>query len=186
MKDFNLINMLEHELLNQLRYKMGASLINSFSGSAITKSLDHDFIHRLGTEGIEIESLDDVASLKDNTISFNNKRVILYIRDVVFNEYRSKSDLPKFHISFCKTLEDMKQKKRFEKYIVSNQENKNFIINKISSNGVQTSNEKLDVCRNCLDKIQWKGYSSGMVALYRNQIVNEFDLKEFFKQYPKS
>ena len=86
----------------------------------------------------------------------------------------------RFHVSDCKTLEDMKSKKRFDRYIVTNDLSGQFKISgfsKIQNETIDAISE-LYVCKNCLDKLNYKNYK-----LDKNRVFNEFKIEDFFESY---
>ena len=75
----------------------------------------------LGTTGQEI-NLEDLESF-DNLLSYKGRQVLLYIPDQgnrIDNVLLNSQNGTKFHVADCKTLQEMKSKKRFDRYIVTN------------------------------------------------------------------
>ncbi|MDI9844516.1 hypothetical protein QM435_05035 [Legionella pneumophila] len=177
-----LVNFFEFSALNNLRHMMEAELIKEFKFDTGISLLDEDFIKRLGDDGVEIDSLDEIDFRSDATLGFRGQRVLIYIRDV--SAYRHEISLPKFHVSTCKTLVDMWQRKRSERYVLYQRENGIFQINLMRDGKVDVRQEKLNVCRNCLDNLNWNNYSEN--KLIRNKIVDEFSISQFFEKFPKS
>ena len=115
---------------------------------------------------------------------------MLYIRDVTVSSehYSQIKRLPKLHISWCKTLQEMSEKKRFDRYVLSTRTDGIFEIRKTGKNSSTTkiTNMHLDVCKNCLDKLQFEGYKFGQNKTSNQRIFKAFTLDKFFRQYPKS
>jgi hypothetical protein len=186
MTTFKLINFLEDPQFNSLRFMMGAKLVEGV-GSTKIELLDPESIRKLGKEGIDISDSAEIRREPDGTLSYKNKRVLVYIRDIQEFMGRNKSpkySLPKFHLSYCSTLEAMTNANRFGRYVVYNGEEANFTVNFIGP-PTRTSSEKLDVCKNCLSLLQWHNYSPQASSTAKESIVNNFSLKEFFEKYPK-
>lgn len=179
--EFRLINFLEDPEFNSLRFAMNASLAPPI-GSGKLSILDEEFIRKLGKEGIDVDDFSEIKVESDNTLSYKNKRVLVYIRDI--KEYSEQQSLPKFHLGFCSTLETMTNAKRFGRYVVYNGEDTNFTVNYIGP-PTRTAIEKLNVCKNCLSLLRWKDYSSRASSKTKSEIVSTFDLAEFFEKYPK-
>ena len=177
-----LVNFFDFASLNQLRYSMGADLVQEFKFDSGISLLDDDFITRLDGEGIEIDGLDEIDFRGDKTLGYKGQRVLIYIRDV--GSYREDVSLPKFHISTCDTLVKMWKRKRAERYVLYRRENGIFQVNVIRDGKTDVRHEKLDVCRNCLTKLNWNDYGDN--KLLRTQIVSEFSISEFFETFPKS
>lgn len=176
-----LINFFDCPYFNGLREDMSAPLAKNFKFNTEIQLLDENLIHKLGREGIDLQ-LEEIIPQKDKTLSYKGHRVLVYIRDVT--NYKNKPDpFPRFHLAYCKTLEQMRQKNRWQRYVVSNREDGYFQIN-LDSSGWTSSTEKLNVCQNCLTTLQWENFSS--FHQNKQKIVSEFSLEIFFKKYPKS
>lgn len=81
----------------------------------------------------------------------------------------------KFHFVECKTVNDMRQKGRGERYVLTNKTTGLFEIYR-DRYKVQ---EKLFVCKNCLWEWNYKGYRS-LSSHQQDIIVQNFDIKNFF------
>lgn len=181
MSNFKLINFLDNAEFNMLRFDMNAPLIPSFTSRKINL-IDEDFVRRLGKEGIDIDDFSQIKQESDGTLSYKNKRVLVYIRDI--KEYNEQQSLPKFHLSFCSTLEAMTQANRFGRYVVYNGEEAKFSVNFIGP-PIRSAIKNLDVCKNCLALLQWNNYSARDSQQFKNAIVKDFKLSDFFAKYPK-
>ncbi len=165
--------------LFQSAEKMGAEEIDFDIGETSFDGLDIDEL--LSTTGIEIEP-NDVDEF-NGLLSYKGRQVLLYIPD---QGYRIDDVLDnpslgrKFHVSDCKTLEEMKSKKRFDRYIVTNDLSGEFNVNGFSK--LQNKNidgvANLQVCKNCLDKLNYKNYKNN-----KQKVFKEFQIDEFFENY---
>ena len=158
--------------LTKLRNIMGAKL-GVFIPAENPHRLTAEELDKLATIGIDIP-LNEVKVLSDGTLGYKNSRVILYIRDVT--QYKDTAleevRLPRFHVSDCKTLQDMRDNNRFERYVVSTREDGVFnlnIINKRESTTVKIS-ERLNICQNCLSKLSWNGFATSLTKSEKKQI----------------
>ena len=175
-----LINFLADSLFNGLRFDMKAPLIEAFV-SRKSSFLDPDFIQRLGREGIDLD-LGDIKVESDGTLSVKGRRVIAYIRDV--SSYGGSYELPRYHLSYCRTLDSMHRKNRWQRYVAASRDDGFFVINVVDQR--RSSTEKLMVCQNCLDHMRWNGFSyQPALSALRERIRREFSLKAFFEIYPK-
>ncbi|ACS83825.1 HNH endonuclease [Musicola paradisiaca] len=167
--------------LNELRHSMQAEIIPPISDIKI-KTLDIDEL--LATTGIDT-SIEDIKVNQDNTFDYNNKKVILHIRDV--NTYGKEITLPKYHLANCRTLQGMWRRNRSGRYVVATRSDGLFIIKHLDASGTEweTKETRLNVCKSCLETLNWKGYSSKSYQ-ERMTIFNQFSLKEFFEKYPNS
>lgn len=179
---------IQFEPLNRLRQLMGAEL-GRFTPAINPHRLTVEEIEQLSRSGIEIP-LDQVRILDDGTLAYKNSRVILYIRDVV--QYRNSRitqyDLPRFHVSDCTKLQEMRANKRYERYVVATPENKSFELN-IKRKGAKKFErriEQLDICQFCLGKLGWQGFNYRLPNPRKRAIVSAFTLTDFFKTYGKT
>ena len=177
----NLPDFLDAELLNKLRRAMGAELIDPITDLQIgVLTLDEI----LGTTGQDVD-INEVDFSDDGTFLFQGRRVILHIRDV--RSYGHELTMPKYHLANCKTLQQMWETNRSERYVVSTRQDGVFQL-KTSEDGGSSwiDREKvLDVCKNCLTTLNWDLYKSTS----KNQriiVFNDFKLKTFFDRYPGS
>ena len=171
----------KHEGLNRLRRAMGADYEEGEWGGFGWKSMDaEEFRRRLASsEGLEVE-VSDIDIEDDGTLAVNGKRVLIYIRDV-----GSLGSRPKFHIAHCGTLSGMIRGGRGHRYVVSNRTDGIFQINVNNGYaGVQTEHVPLNVCKNCLAKLRYKGYNQH--GQDWNKIYRNFRLDEFFEMYQET
>lgn len=136
----------------------------------------------LGGEGIEID-LDAIDS-DFNLLSYQGRQVLLYIKDHS-NKFDATLQDPqkgnRFHIAHCSTLEDMRQKNRFQRYVATNRVSGMFDIeDQRGWGGGRRAEAELVVCMNCLSKLNYRGSVDFAV---RRQVVQQFALTEFFSDY---
>lgn len=129
----------------------------------------------LPTEGLDVES-GEIVVHTDNTLLYKNKRVLVHIRDAMGHE-------PRFHLANCMTLVEMRNAGKFEKYVVSERDDGFFHVRFRAGSLEQ---RQLSVCQNCLHDLSWKGFSRDGDRNFRQNIVRNFSVKEFFKKYPIS
>ncbi|NIC38357.1 HNH endonuclease [Halomonas desiderata] len=138
---------------------------------------------KLGAEGIELEDIRELV-VEDGLLSYRGRQVLLYIQDHggKIQEALLNPDAGKrFHVSECRTLHDMRNKGRFERYVVTNDISGEFRIAGYDYMSGQPIEGKaaLKVCKNCLKYLNYKGYSKpGNYSAF-----SSFDLDEFFQSY---
>ena len=135
-------------------------------------------------EGKEIP-LEDVDTSFGALLTYQGEQVVLYIKDtrqdrqtLLYEFEKSK----RFHIADCRTLNDMRQKGRFERYVVTNRKDGEFLVEATDAitGIVEELEAPLGVCRNCLTALNWKSYYD----LGRpKHIWDEFTLEEFFAEF---
>jgi hypothetical protein len=138
----------------------------------------------ISPDGIELPSLDALKVLDDGTLAYKDSRVILYIRDVAV--FQNRAFEPKFHLSNCRTLQDMRQRNRGERYVVAAGHDGIFKLNLITGNVAKEQQVRLDVCQNCLSSLGYEEFSYKKSQPWRLGIVKNFALEKFFSLFPKS
>ena len=181
----------------RLRDMMRAVRNGNFSPQPVTPPppLPQDYVSaeemaNLESKGLDVEE-SDVRILEDGTLAYKNLRVVLYIRspnspytdDLDIDESwraprRSVADDsgPRFHIANCRTLEKMRQSGRGDRYVVSTRDDCQF---EIVTAGGSVSTRSLRVCKNCLEKLDWRGFNRAS-GVERDLRVKAFSLIHFF------
>lgn len=132
--------------------------------------------------GLDI-SLEDLDIGEDNTIvykGYKDKNVILYIRD----QYSYKSQY-KYHVSWCKTLREMRNNNKFNRYVISRRNDGTFHVNMMDPMSHKVIEEniirELGICKNCLSEINYKGYNE--YGVNKKNIYDTFSIQEFLEKY---
>lgn len=176
----------EFQPLNLIKTKMGipqdvyGNLAVSIDPARLTKL---ELEKLTSQDGLDI-SIDDLAILSDGTLAYKDSRVILYIRDISI--MGKKEIQPRFHLANCKTLRQMRENNRFERYVISTRTDGHFNLNLIQGQNINSKLSKLDICQNCLDFLTFNGFIMSWPQLKRHKIVKQFKIDNFFEQYPKS
>ena len=132
-------------------------------------------------KGLDI-SLDDII-LQDGVWTYQGYHVLLFIPDqgMMFTDViEGNKEGRKFHLTDCITLQDMRAKGRFQRYRVTNNTEGIFEIHGINkyTNTAEKAEAKLNVCKNCLDRLNYQNYQRN-----KQRVYNNFNLDEFFKTY---
>jgi len=175
--DFN-----NEEVFNNLKKLMGID-------ETVPLEVTFNWEEPLG--GIEIEDINDInVNSDDNTLEFQGRKVIVYIRDQIYNERYPNREY-KFHVAWCQTLSKMAEGNRFKSRYVAKRKNDNIFIVNIFDRGVpkKEGNERekgkrisMNVCKNCLDAINYQDYFYSTKS-ERDDIYNKFTMDEYFKEY---
>lgn len=182
-----LINFLEFQQFEQLRREMGAELVPPILNITYNGLTDEE-IRQITGDGIDIKGINVLEIGDDKTLIYKNTRVILYIRDWSFNPQYSNDTMPKFHLSYCETLENMAMKGRSNRYVIATRDDGLFKVNKIIFGKIDNQNGqevKLEICKNCLKNLNWNNYNSSNYH-QKNEIYTNFKISKFFEKYPKS
>ena len=132
--------------------------------------------------GIEINP-DEITICPDGTFKYEGLKVLLYIRDNFRYNLFSFIDnnLPKFHISECRTIKEMKEAKRYiSRYVVTNRRDGLF---NIRINQQEKPDQQLSVCKNCLTRLNYNNYNDPFFPNKRNSIFKNFSIENFFSLY---
>ena len=93
---------------------------------------------------------------------------------------------PKFHVMHCKTLTEMIEGERFNRYVFTASHQGLFKIEPLELySGRELSEEilvKLTPCRNCLMDLNYDNYKE-LSGREKNEMVNNFDLGKFLENY---
>lgn len=169
--------------LNLIVKEMGATLSDFviFSDDSPFEKIDLS----LSTGGIEVSLSDIDFDESTGLASYQGRQVLLYIRDhgfKVLSTLDNPSNGNKFHVADCKTLHNMRNKGRFDRYIVTNKLDGKFFISGFDNDvGELVEGEaELNVCKNCLSLLNYNGYVSGSE---KTKIFNDFTLNAFFETY---
>ena len=167
--------------LNLAVDSMGASDVDFTLNQEGFKGIDIDEI--LNSTGQEI-SLEDLESV-EGLLSYHGRQVLLYIPDHSYKleKVNANPELGnKFHVADCKTLNDMRSKKRFDRYIVTNNLSGDFDVTGMDSitRKELNSNIRLTVCKNCLSMLNYRNYKK---SKNKKEIFNDFSLNDFFEHY---
>ncbi|EAK0827020.1 HNH endonuclease [Campylobacter fetus] len=165
------VELIIEELVN-LRKKIGANLVG-FEPEFERNNARAKMIEALENGGIELEDLSELKIADDDTFIYHGRRVILHIRDITMHPDRF--NLPKYHLVNCDTYKKMRAIGRKERYVVASRDNGLFNIKRIAYNKLYESEEKLQLCKNCLRMI-------GKDILGNNE---DMYIKRFFDRYPK-
>jgi len=130
---------------------------------------------------IRLDDLDQTTGL----LSVRGRQVVLYIKDHTHRFDAALEDGQRgnrFHIAHCQTLEEMKRKNRYQRYVATNRLDGLFPIEEASGWGSEsrTGEARLRVCKYCLQRLNYKN-SADYSARQKN--FETFSFTEFFSHY---
>ncbi len=169
------------EALHTAVRRMGAPLIDDFT--AVVRPDLVDPIDRDLERGIEAK-LSEVGR-ENGLLSHKKRQVLLYIQDQggkIGEVLEDGSIGRKYHVADCVTLEEMRRKNRFERYVITSNLSPDFFISGMDweSGQEMEGHSQLKVCKNCLKKLNYRGYDAGGL---KKEIFSMFNLEEFFSTY---
>lgn len=166
--------------------------------------IDSSLKFQLETDGFVFNEGEDILHHKDISFTapheyflFKKRPVLVYIRD----QYVSREDyavgkINKFHVCFCKALDEAKNQRRFrDRYVVTTNTRGDFFVDireKYSRIPIEEGvYKKLEICQDCLREINWKNFRAycgdgaewwrGGSFRKRQEIVRTFNIDEFLK-----
>ncbi len=133
-------------------------------------------------EGIEVD-LSEVGVTDNGLFIYRGRQVLLYIQDHgagVQDALDNGDSGRKFHVAFCRTLEEMHSKGRYGRYVATNDLSGEFYITGYDFDSREHIDGKtrLKVCKNCLGRLNYR-----CAGRTRDQIVAAFDIEAFFDTY---
>lgn len=137
---------------------------------AVAPTYEPPTTYYLDEEDVEVDS--------DFTLKYNGKKVVFHILDV--KSYQGYATLPKFHIAECGARNMMRTKNKDSRYVATTRNDGRF---EVRVDGGKTVLKQLPVCKRCLEKLDWKGYSRASTDQEKNRIVDDFNLKDYFAKY---
>lgn len=139
----------------------------------------------LPPEGRVVPLINIKPNPKTGTLILNGQQVIAYIRDQSRPRDSNRDDLYRFHVADCTTLQQMRRKDRYQRYVAATRRDGLFIVNFLGNygDGPRENNVErcLYVCKNCLTRLNYKGYRTKSKN-EQNDTRNSFDLIEFFEE----
>ncbi|MGN8851763.1 hypothetical protein [Anaerobiospirillum succiniciproducens] len=140
---------------------------------------------------IELKSGKDITisevEIQNGLLTYKGQHVVLYIRDHGFKYERAihnEKRRNKYHLSDCRSITLLKNIGRFERLVATTNTSEMHLITGYNSSDCHTQLEatvRLRVCRNCLNKLNYKDYRTRHSE--QDRIYESFDLYEFFDTY---
>ncbi len=154
--------------------------------SRLEASSDRTRIEIQLQEGLEVTSLSEVDSNAAELLEYAGRQVLLYIKDHgdgLEDAMAFPAKGRRFHVADCKTLQQMREDGRFERYVVTTEDSGRFKIAGRTSDGRdEEASATLLVCQNCLEHLNYGNFRANSKP-ERRRVVQGFDLKEFLARY---
>lgn len=178
-------NFIQSMEFNSLKTRMGIPVDHLAPLSAIvvdSRLSEYELDRLTSEEGLDV-AFDEISILRDGTLAYKGRRVLLYIRDLA--NFGRRDDLPKYHLANCKVLQDAQHSGRFgRRYVIANSTNGMFQINRISGGRITARTEQLNVCQVCMCRLRMEGFSWQLPKSERRRRVEKFRPEKFFDLYP--
>ncbi len=131
--------------------------------------------------GKEITSLEEIDT-SGGLLSWQGQQVLLYIQD---HRYKFSAAMEsgisgnRVHVAMCSTLEEMRNSGRFDRYVITRDHGDQFrITGKQWGNEEENGYTDLKVCKVCLRKLNYEGYTKR-----KREVFESFSYKVFFQKY---
>jgi hypothetical protein len=134
------------------------------------------------------EELDEVLHFPAGIAAIGSTQITLHI----FQPFATLEELeqtpapkPRYHVADCLTLENMREKGRFNRYVSTAEADGYFRVEPWDYETQTRGDEllaKLAPCQNCLKFLDYDGFEDKKQR-DRKAIVNDFDIQAFFKNY---
>lgn len=147
-----------------------------------------EWLVTLAEIGIEVGLEDLEVDQATGLYLFQGQQILIYIkftrREKVVLE-TDKHNSPRFHFMDCKTIQNMKEKNLFQRYVAISRTDGLFpVVSREQDNMELELEAHLGPCKNCLTTIDYKGYAVSKHA--KRGIWNNFVIEDFFATYSSS
>lgn len=185
-----LINFKNFKPFQELKELMNITDEDEISiNDGISFKIDEVFWNEVKSTGALINK-EELIKHEDYTLGIkgSDQRTIIYIKEQYFDPTYEKKEY-KFHISWCKTIEQMREVKKYDRYVAVQNEEPEFIVDLINLKNMSDIKKnitiRMNVCKNCLTKLNYKGYATANYG-EKKRIYENFSLKEFLSIYNKT
>jgi hypothetical protein len=169
-------NFLDDPQLNELRARMGAAELGSFRLLVNAYRFTVRELEQLVDGGIEIKYLDEIRPLEDGTLSYKDRRVLLYSLEAAEH----------FHFANCPAVRRMREQGGFGRQAVSAREDGSFKVEAAMGAQVQSVARRLAVCEACLAELKFDNFSAELAPTDRVRVVAGFTITRFFEKYRRN
>jgi len=177
-------NFANYKPLTTLVEKMGAEPVH-WDASIPWQRFNAEEWRKLQSEGIVVE-LKEVIPAADGTLEYRGEKVVLYIRDqrISLKYHGTPGGGYRFHVADCQTLHGMRQRGRYERYVVATRRDGIFIVNRFNFDQLVEKDLEVEipVCKNCLHLLNYKDYQYANKVV-QNDIWKSFDLVDYFERF---
>lgn len=153
------------------------------SSNLISKKFEPDPIDEELKQGFTGTIKDVHIDFDTGLLSVKGRQVLLYIQDHrgcgIDSVMKDPSTGNKYHVAYCRTLQEQMKNGRYERYVVTNDRSGIFFISERNwaSKEIKEAQARLNVCKNCLKQLNYKNYLSNY------KVFNVFSLQDFFATY---
>ncbi len=173
----------DFSLLEEAVHRMGAESVLTNLVIDVRRGIDPpDPIDIQLGEGITVDLSEIQIDSKLGLLSYQGRQVLLYIQDHgwrIEDVLQDAKKGKKVHVADCKTLQEMKEEGRFQRYVATNDVGGEFhVTGQDDDRNPVEGKARLRVCKNCLWHLNYKGSTRN-----RSRVFREFKWSEFFDAY---
>lgn len=161
--------------------EMGVELNPSKYGSP--SFISPELKDRLENEGDDFENIDEIQ-VRGGVLTFAGQQIVVYIRSSNTSQFTLRTapvEGPKYHITWCSILQQMKDSGRYHRYVRASRTDGNFRVQYRNPSGRRgLMNANLKVCMYCLGATDWLGFNALSTWGERRRARQKFNLRDFF------
>ena len=144
---------------------------------------------QFATADINLDNAEDWKSIRVDEktgalINDYGRTIVVYIKDNTFkfiNYPLDSVDLKKVHLTWCRTLQSMEKKGRYDRYVGTQSKTNKYTIEVATGSGSTEEIENyLRPCKNCLKQVKFKGRES-----FSSHFLKNFHIREWFEYCDK-
>jgi len=130
--------------------------------------------------------INEIEITREGLFSYKGYHVLIFIKDTGHSRELLRDrpeESKKFHLTDCKTIDEMKRVKRYERYYATNSTSGEFNVDARENDQYFPVKARLKVCKNCMEKLNWANYSFAIGKEKQNIIRDKFVIESFFEKY---
>lgn len=163
--------------LDRVRRRVGADLLRIDLDTEILP--DFQAVESQLFAGINV-TIDDLDTT-EGVFTYHGRQIVIYIKDhgLLQDVVSDPKAGNKVHMRDCRTIDNMKRKNRYNRYVATTRNDGSFLVDLGHGNDTDA---KLLPCQNCLSDINYQGFR-GQSYAGKQRILAEFDFEEMFEDY---
>lgn len=130
--------------------------------------------------------LEELQAGPGGLFQLEGQQVVIYIKDHTRRPevHSDPNKGNKIHLKECRTIREMKQKKRYDRYVATSRRDNKYRLDIIDENSNSTTEiiSPIHVCINCLRELDYN-HSKSQGPIQVKQIQAQFDIVEFLEIY---
>lgn len=144
----------------------------------------------VGTIKLSAEEVKKYVKNTAGLMAIGVQQVTLHIYHPYFDREELESipaPGPKFRFTECKTILRMRVSGKYDRYIASNEKNGRFPVTHFDKKSREHQSDEisatLNPCQNCLEQINYNGWSDLRSRHQRRKALRDFNLEQFYEDF---